>query len=112
MIEYDEYDLLELFENEPKMPYEEDVGIYEYTRKDAHGYTFKMNLYAYDATCILSLFHENLKFTLYEIDFQKVETIDCKEDKLFIHQANSKDDIVVYFKPTYTLRFEECIFLK
>lgn len=107
MIKYDEYELLELFENNPVMLYEEDVGIYEYAKNDINEFTLKMYINIYERVCIFTLLYKNLKYPLYDIDLRNVETIKCKDDKLIIQQTNNKKNVIIYFKPNYTLKFED-----
>ena len=104
----DKYELLEMFEAEPRI-IDEEAGIYVYKKTDGHGFTFKMYLSICESTCILTLSYKGLEYPLYDIDFHDIESITCKENKLFIHQTNSKEDIVVYFKPNYTLTFEDSL---
>lgn len=102
----DQYELLELFENEPKV-FDEEAGICECKRMDGHGFVFAMNLILCEGLCSLTLKHKDLKYPLFELGFDKVDSIKCKEDKLIIQQANTTKNIVVYFKPNYFLRFED-----
>ncbi len=107
MIGYNEYDLLELFESEPKLAANEDVGMYKYSRKDEHGFTFELYMSVYDEYCSLSLYHKDLKTSIFDIGFDNINDIKCKENRLIIEQAENPKNIVVHFKPNYTLAFED-----
>lgn len=102
----DKYELLELFENEPKV-FDEEVGIYEYERTDAHGFVFTMNLILCEGRCSITLKHKDLKYPIFDLGLDEVNSIKCKEDKLIIQQTNNSKNVVIYFKPNYFLRFED-----
>jgi hypothetical protein len=106
MIEYDEYELIELFGSIPKV-IDKEVGIYEYEHLDI--YEFKCNLHfcVYDEYCSISLYYKNFANPVFDLGFNNIEKIRCANDKLIIQQKNNPEDIVIYFKPTYTLKFEE-----
>lgn len=42
MIEYDEYELLELFESEPKLMGEPEIKMYDYKKSDDDGFTLNL----------------------------------------------------------------------
>lgn len=102
-----QYELLELFENDPKILGEKEAGIYEYKRKDTYGFTLKMCIFLYDEYCSLTLSYKDFKTPIFDMGFNKINSIKCKDDKLIIRQAGNPKNIVVYFKPNYTLDFEE-----
>ena len=104
----DKYELLELFESEPKI-IDEEAGEYEYKKEDVFGFTLEMAIFLYDAHCSLTLKHKALKYPIFDLGFDKIDYIKCKDEKLFIHQAGSKKDVVVYFKPNYTFAFEDSL---
>ena len=104
----DKYELLELFESEPKI-IDNDAGIYSYQKTDIHEFTLAMTIFLYDNFCSLTLKHKDLKYPLFELGFDKIDCIKCKDDKLIIQQSNMSKNVVVYFKPNYFLRFEEQI---
>src|SRR3989304_6662992 len=79
---YNEYDLLELFESEPKQLYEEDVGIYTYSKEDQYGFTFIFYLSIHEGTSILSLLHKDLKYPIFDLTFHDIEDVECKENRL------------------------------
>lgn len=104
----DQYDLLELFESEPKI-IDEQICIYEYKKQDSHGFIFTMYLNYYDEFCSLTLEHKNLKTPIFDLRYNNVNNIEAKNDNLVINQTNKYQKIVIYFKPNYTLSFEEPI---
>lgn len=102
----DKLDLLELFENEPKI-IDEEAGLYKYSRKDEHGFTLTMSLFLYDEYCSLTLEYKDFKMPLYEMGFNKIEKIECSENRLIIKQEDKPESVIVYFKPNYSLTFSE-----
>lgn len=107
MIKIDIYDLLELFEKDPEIFGEEKTGIYKYKKLNKYGFTFELNFSLLDQTCRIILFHEDLREPLFDLNFENIETINCREDKLIIKQKENLKNIVIYFKPNYHLNFED-----
>lgn len=107
----DKYELLELFESEPKILGDEEAGIYEYKRQDKYGFTFKMSLFLYDECCSITLEHKDLKYPLFNLGFDKLDYIKCKDEKLIIQQINNSKNVTVLFKPNYAMTFEDRLYL-
>jgi hypothetical protein len=103
---YNEYDLLELFESFPSVLFDGD-NICTYTHQNEQGFTLKMFLNPSQENCSLKLLCKNMKYPIVDIDLYKVETIICKENKIIIHQKNEIKDLVVHFKPTYRIVTED-----
>jgi hypothetical protein len=102
----DKYELLELFESEPRV-IDEEAGMYEYKKEDAFGFTLKMTIFLYDGFCSLTLRYKNFEIPIFDLGFDKIDCIKCKEDKLIIQQSNNPKNVVVHFKPNYFLRLED-----
>ncbi len=100
------FDLLELFECEPKI-IDNEAGMYEYRKDDSHGFSLRLCIFLYDEFCSITLTHRDLKTPLFELGFEKIENIKCKENRLIIEQTGNPKNIVVHFKPNYTLAFED-----
>lgn len=108
MIEYTEYELIELFGCEPKMLCEdEDVGIYSYKHTDEYGFTLGLGISIYEEHCRLTLTYKNFTKPLYQMKFDEIEKIECSENRLIMQQRNKTKSIIVCFKPNYSLTFEE-----
>lgn len=107
MIEHDKYELLALFESEPKIMGEEEIRRYRYERQDEYGFTLKLYFSFYEGFSSLTLSHRDLKVQIFDLGFENVEKIVCTEDKLILQQTGNHKDIVVYFKPSYSLVFED-----
>jgi hypothetical protein len=106
MIEYQEYELLELFESEP-IVINKDACIYTYKHTDKFEFRLELYFSAYDQCYSISLWYKNFANSLFDIGFNNVKKIVCQKDKLIIEQENKEKDAVVYFTPTYTFTFEE-----
>ncbi len=107
-MKYTEYELIELFECEPKMLYEnEDVGIYSYKRTDNYGFTLSLTISVHEEHCRITLTYREFSKPLYQMKFDDVEKIECSEHRLIMKQKDKAESIVVYVKPNYSLTFEE-----
>jgi hypothetical protein len=102
----DKYDLLELFEIEPNV-IDEEAGIYRYKRTNEYGFTLVFYLSICEGRCILTLTYQDFIKPLYDMIFDNIQKIECSEDRLIINQENKSESIIVYFKPNYSLAFEE-----
>ena len=103
----DKNKLAELFESEPKIIGDDLSGVYSYDRKDEYGFTLIMHFFISEKHCSLSLWYKDFKKPIFDIGFDKISAIKCKENKLIIQQTDNPKNIVVYFKPHYALTFEE-----
>jgi hypothetical protein len=106
-MKYDKYELLELFESEPKVIVDELTGIFDYKRTDAYGFTLNLYISVHNQFCSLSLSYKDYKTFIFDIGFNNVESIQRKDDRLIVQQTNTNQRIVVYFKPNYALEFED-----
>ena len=107
MIEYNEYDLLELFESEPKIAGEGKAGRYEYEKLDKNGFQFKLYFSLYDDLGSITLRYRDLHIPIFEMNLTHIESIICTGDRLTIQQKNNSKKVVAYFKPNYIVNFEE-----
>lgn len=106
-IKYDEYELLELFANEPIAIDEKETGIFLYNQEDSYGFKLSMYISIYEYTCSISLSHRDLTKPIFDIGLNDVKCIKGKNDRLVIQQSDEEKDVVVYFKPNYALTFEK-----
>jgi hypothetical protein len=106
-IQYDEYELLILFENEPIELNEKDSGIYVYNHEDLQCFRLSMYMSIYGQVCCLNLSYKNLHIPIFDISLTDVEYIKSKGDRLVIKQSNMKHVVVIYFKPNFSLVFEK-----
>lgn len=105
-IEYDEYELLELFCNEPISIHEKEAGMFIYSKQDSFGFKLIMNLSIYEKNCSICLTHKDLIKPIFDIKFDDVKRIKGESDKLIIYLENDGRNVIVYFKPNFILEIE------
>ena len=101
-IKFQKYELLELFENFPKI-IDEEAHIYLYSKKSEYGFELELFISQYEGTCIVTLyFEQNKRWTLYDFKINDVVELKVDENKLSIIKESEKS-IIIYFKPIFQL---------
>lgn len=103
-IQYDEYELLELFDNEPVAIGDKEAGMFIYSKTDSFGFKIVMTISIYENECSLSLNHQNYVTPIYDLKFKDVGRITCKNQQLKIQRNNGEKNIEVTFKPNFALK--------
>ncbi|MBU3133911.1 hypothetical protein KPL40_15890 [Clostridium gasigenes] len=94
-IKYDEYELLELFCNEPIIITEEEAGEFIYLFEDSKGFKLVMLMDVYSNECNLTLtFKESIVFVC---KINEIESINKINDDMVIKDKN-KSILKVKFK--------------
>lgn len=103
-IEYDEYMLLELFENEPIYLSNEEAGIVMYVKEDDSGFKLILTISTYERECNLSLNYRNFSNPIFEGNFKNVGKIIVFDNELKI-MYSEEDAIAVSlsFKPNFVI---------
>jgi outer membrane receptor for Fe3+-dicitrate len=101
-IQYDEFELLELFCNEPIAVHEEEAGIFIYQTQDDYGFELIMNISVYEKKCSVSLSYKDYKKTIFNFEMSDVKEIKGKDDRMIIYYGVDKA-INVYFKPNFSI---------
>lgn len=104
-INYDEYELLELFCSDPNV-IDKDAGIFLYDTKDKFGFKFTLYFSIYDRQVAIRLSHNDLINPIFDIALTDVEKIEADSEKLSIYRKSHNLKVVVYFKPNFTLAIE------
>ncbi len=104
-IKYDEYELLEMFLNEPLEINGKEGGVFLYKSKNMNGFELSMYISIYEQLCCINLKHISLLNPVFDSTIYEVEKILKKENSLIIKKYN-KDKIVIYFKPNISLKLE------
>lgn len=102
-IKYDEYELLELFENEPVSVFDEDAGVFIYSRIDNLGFKLVMTMSVYEYECNISLNHHNYQKPIFEFKLKDVDSIKCDNEKMFFNRKGDEQEVTIYFKPNYSV---------
>ncbi|MCR3761848.1 hypothetical protein KYB31_23005 [Clostridium felsineum] len=94
-IKYDEYDLLELFCNEPVSIREIEVGEFIYSLKDDRGFEIVMFIDVYGRVCEVTITYQEL--IVFTCKIENVESINKVNDEMVINDKN-KGILKVKFK--------------
>jgi hypothetical protein len=103
-IKYDEYELLELFENEPVVIGDKEAGMFIYSKNDAVGFKLVLTVSIYEKECELILTYQNFNSSIFDIKLKDVDRITCKNQKLSLLSIDDEKSIEVTFKPTFALK--------
>ncbi len=104
-IEYDEYELLDMFLNEPLEINGKEGGIFLYKSENMNGFELSMYISIYEQLCCINLKYVGLLNPVFDIAINEVEKI-LKEDNRLIVRKYNKDEIIIYFKPNISLKLE------
>lgn len=102
-IKYDEYELLELFENEPVSVFDEEVGTFIYSKFDNLGFKLVMMMSIYDFECNMSLNHDSYQKPIFEFKLKDVDSIKCDDGKMLFIRKDNKQSVIIHFKPNYSV---------
>lgn len=104
-INYNEYELLELFCSEPNV-IDKNAGIFLYNTKDKFGFKFALYFSIYDKQVTIRLSHNDLANPIFDISLNDVGKIGADSERLCIYRKSNNPIVVVYFKPSFTLAIE------
>ena len=96
---FDEYDLLELFNAEPKMIGPDEACVYMYSKKNSTGIQVLLYISAYENICELSLGINEVTF--FKAELHNVENLRKKDGWLRIHRNNGEKDLFICFYPIF-----------
>jgi hypothetical protein len=103
-VEYDEYELMELFESEPISIADKEAGMFIYSLSDTLGFKLVMSLSIYENECKVSLSYTDK--TIFDIQLKDVVSIKSNGKQLRINRRNSDRDVIIGFKPNFSLIIE------
>lgn len=104
-IQYDEYELLEIFEDEPEDYFIPGAGAYRYSKKDKLGFELVMIMRYYEETVSLRMSYKNK--CIFEAEIEPAKRIYTRNDSLFVKGGVENKTIEVKFKPHFTVQIEE-----
>ncbi|EJQ13885.1 hypothetical protein CN941_29245 [Bacillus cereus] len=104
-IQYDKYELLEIFEDEPEDYFIPGAGAYRYCKKDKLGFELVMIMCYYEETVSLQMYYENK--CIFETKMESAKRIYTRNDSLYVQGGIENKSIEVKFKPHFTLHIEE-----
>ncbi|EEG76139.1 conserved hypothetical protein [Dethiobacter alkaliphilus AHT 1] len=103
-IQYDEYELLELFESEPILIAEKEAGMFIYSLSNALGFKLVMSLSVYENQCNVSLSY--VDDIIFDIQLSNVKSMKSDGKQIRINRKENKIDVIIGFKPNFSLRID------
>lgn len=105
---YDEYELLELFEAEPKLKRTEgeEAGLFMYSNVDKHSIKLLISFSVYENQCDVSLSYnrsDGRDDDLFDCRVENVERFECKKNQMNIIKFGGEVIMKIYFKPYYVI---------
>ncbi|MFL0491815.1 hypothetical protein ACH0CQ_19770 [Bacillus sp. 179-I 2A5 NHS] len=104
-IQYDEYELLEIFESEPEDYFIPGAGAYRYSKIDKLGFELVMIMCYYEETVELKMFYENK--CIFETKMGSAKRIYTRNNSLYVQGGVENKTIEVKFKPHFTVQIED-----
>lgn len=104
-IQYNEYELLELFESEPISVFDVEAEVFMYSKLDTLGFKLLMTMSTYENTVDLSLSYQN--GCVFDVNMKSVQRIISRNDTLHIQCTEEKKAIEVRFKPHFAINIRE-----
>lgn len=105
---FDEYDLLELFGDEPNI-LDEEAKIFQYHTKDEYGFSLYLLISAFEEFLVLRLEHDKLVNPIFDIEIKNIHKINCDHEKIeFYYRIDSSKDKIakLYLKPSFELEVD------
>lgn len=111
MIEYDEYDLLELFDEESKVFWNEDKEAFKYEHSQKNGWRLEFFISPLNNVCRILIWFKEYIDPVTDIRCTSIEKVlcRCKENKLIIVKKDTPKKLIVLFKPQYVIGFAEIL---
>lgn len=103
-VKFDDFDMLDFFENEPVFVGEEEGGEYLYSIKDSKSFTLILTTDIYAKKIYISITHDNN--TIFAGQFQNVFEIRKSEDVLFV-EMEGKKRLVIKKEPCLGVLIED-----
>ncbi|TDF94144.1 hypothetical protein [Paenibacillus piri] len=102
-IQFDEYELLGLFETEPVSIGEKEEGKFICSKSDGFGFKLVMVFSIYEKVCSLSLNHQSYETPILDMKFNDVVKISCNNTQLKIQCNNDANCVIATFKPNFSI---------
>ncbi len=104
LLQYDEYELLDLFESEPIITTIKEEGMYIYRKSTPEGISIMLHLSIHERRCHIILSVEN--HSVLDAVLNNVASLRSHDGSLIIHRIDSENDFIVYFKPNIYIKAE------
>ncbi|MED4011632.1 hypothetical protein ABE056_27300 [Priestia aryabhattai] len=103
-MKYDEYEMLELFEDEPLVMFDQQTGIFTYQKIDDYGFTLSLTISVHESQCSVSLSYKYFKGLIFDFELEDINQIKGENNRLKILGNDGNREVEISFKPHYSLK--------
>jgi len=103
-MEYNEYELLELFEDEPVVMVDEQTGVFMYSKDDDHGFHLLLVMSVHESQCSVSLSYKHFKGLIFDFELEDISEIKGENNRLTILGNDGNREVEISFKPHFSLK--------
>ncbi|MED4117272.1 hypothetical protein [Priestia megaterium] len=103
-MKYDEYEMLELFEDEPLVMIDEQTGIFTYRKIDDYGFKLSLTISVHESQCSVSLSYKHFKGLIFNFELEDINQIKGENNRLTILGNDGNKEVEISFKPHFSLK--------
>lgn len=103
-MKYDEYEMLELFEDEPLVMIDEQTGIFTYRKMDNYGFNLSMTIWIHESRCSVRLSYKHFKGLIFDFELEDIRQIKGENNRLTILGNDDNREVEISFKPHFSLK--------
>lgn len=103
-MEYNEYELLELFEDEPLVMVDDQTGMFTYRKSDDYGFKLILTTSVHESKCSVSLGYEHFKGVIFNFELEDISQIKGENNRLTILGNDGNTEVEISFKPHFSLK--------
>ncbi|MCF8886935.1 MULTISPECIES: hypothetical protein [Priestia] len=103
-MEYNEYELLELFEGKPVVMVDEQTGMFMYSKNDDYGFQLILTTWIHENKCSVSLGYEHFKGLIFDFELEDVNQIKGENNRLTILRNDGNTEVEISSKPHFSLK--------
>ena len=103
-MKYDEYEMLELFEDEPLVMFDEQIGIFTYRKMDDYGFELSFNISVHESQCSVSLSYKQFRGLIFNFELEDISQIKGENNRLTILGNDGNREVEISFKPHFSLK--------
>ncbi|MBE5100325.1 hypothetical protein [Priestia aryabhattai] len=103
-MKYDEYEMLELFEDEPLVMIDEQTGIFTYRKIGDYGFKLSLTISVHESQCSVSLSYKHFKGLIFNFELEDINQIKGENNSLKILGNDGNKEVEISFKPHFSLK--------
>jgi len=103
-MKYDEYEMLELFEDEPLVMFDQQTGIFTYRKSDNYGFKLSMTIWVHESKCSVNLGYTQFKGLIFDFELEDINQIKGENNRLTILGNDDNRKVEISFKPHFSLK--------